>query len=84
MYRRSVRWKRNQGFEVGAKVSLEGEFGVVLNTYNEFCGLICWDTDVENDTEDWTGMFGSFQDIGGEVIDPDYKFKFINDDGSKK
>ena len=84
IYRRSSRWKRNQGFEVGAKVSLSGEFGVVLNTEDRFYGLICWDTEIENDTEDWRGMFGSFQDIGGEIIDPDHKFKFINDDGSKK
>lgn len=84
IYSRSSRWKRNQGFKVGCKVSLEGEFGVVLNTNNGYCGLICWDSDVEDDTEDWRGMFESFQDIGGEIIDPDYKFKFINDDGSKK
>jgi hypothetical protein len=84
IYRRSNRWKRNQSFAAGDKVSLEGEFGVVLYTSDELCGLICWDTNIENDTEDWRGMFGSFQAIGGEIIDPDYKFKFINDDGSKK
>jgi len=36
IYRRLCRWKRNQGFEVGAKVSLSGEFGVVLNTEDQF------------------------------------------------
>lgn len=84
IYRISDRWKRNQEFVAGAKVSLGDEFGVVLNTENEIYGLIRWDTNVDDDTEDWRYIFGSFQDMGGEVINPDFKFEFINDDGSKK
>jgi len=79
-------WKRNQDFLIGTKVSLSNEYGVVLDKtedWNEY-GLIRWDTDKENDTEDWRGLFGSFLDSGGQIISQDYKFIFINDDGSWK
>ena len=66
------------------KVSLNGEFGVVINSYNQNFEVIRWDTNTQNDSEDWTGQFGSFLQIGGKILDDDYKFKFINDDGSLK
>ena len=75
------------GFITGMKVSLEGEVGVVLVPeldQPDFCGMIRWDTINENDFEDWRGQFGTFIQLGGKVLNENYDFKFINDDGSKK
>jgi hypothetical protein len=86
VFRITDKWKRNQGFLLGTKVSLEKECGVVLDKsedWNEY-GLIRWDTDKENDIEDWRGLFGSFLDAGGQVINQDQEFKFINNDGTAK
>lgn len=47
-------------------------------------GLIRWDTDKESDTEDWTGLFGSFIDSGGIEVSSTHQFEFINDDGTVK
>jgi len=79
-------WKRNWDFYPKAKVSCQGEFGVVLDkpSFGDTYGIICWDTEKENDLEDWGGLFGSFQSSGGQIIDQDHQFVFINDDGSKK
>jgi len=73
-------------FIPGTKVSLENEFGVVLNKAEDrdLVGLIRWDTERENDVEDWRGLFGSFLQSGGQIVDQDYKFKFINDNGQLK
>jgi hypothetical protein len=70
----------------GTKVSLHNEFGVVLDKTadSNLYGLIRWDTNRENDTEDWRGLFGVFLQAGGQVINQDYVFEFINDDGSTK
>lgn len=80
------KWKRNQDFIVGTKVLLNDEFGVVLNkTYdNDMCGQIRWDTNNENDIEDWRGLFGSFLETGGQIINQQHQFTFINDDGTMK
>jgi len=86
VYRITDNWKRNQGFLFGTKVSIANEFGVVLDKsedWNEY-GLIRWDTEKENDIEDWRGLFGSFLQAGGQVINQDHKFKFINNDGTTK
>jgi hypothetical protein len=86
VFRITDKWKRNQGFLLGTKVSLENECGVVLDKsedWNEY-GLIRWDTDKENDVEDWRGLFGSFLQAGGEVINQEHEFKFINNDGTAK
>lgn len=86
VFRITDKWKRNQGFLLWTKVSLGNECGVVLDKsldWNEY-GLIRWDTDKENDVEDWRGLFGSFLQAGGEVINQDYEFKFINSDGTTK
>jgi len=72
-------------FIQGMKVSLNGEFGVVIksnNEYSDFQGIIRWDTNNMNDFEDWSGLFGSFIEIGGKILDEEYVFQFINDDGS--
>lgn len=77
----------NIEFITGMKVSLEGEVGVVLAPeldQPDFCGMIRWDTINENDFEDWRGQFGTFIQLGGKVLNENYDFKFINDDGSKK
>ena len=70
----------------GTKVSLQNEFGVVVEkaTDNDVYGLIRWDTNNENDIEDWRGLFGSFLQAGGQVINQDHKFNFINNDGTMK
>lgn len=86
VFRITDKWKRNQGFLLGTKVSLEKECGVVLDKSEDWIenGLIRWDTDNENDIEDWRGLFGSFLDAGGQVINHDHEFKFINNDGTTK
>lgn len=82
------------------KVSLNGEFGVVTDGFAEGAdfvnqdqsnsgsltnfGLIRWDTEKEADFEDWTGLFGSFKDIGGYEIASEHQFRFMNDDGTAK
>jgi hypothetical protein len=71
---------------VGATVCLNGEYGVVVESTDEWKepGLIRWDTNKDNDLEDWRGLFGAFSDIGGKIIDRPYAFNFINRDGSSK
>lgn len=72
-------------FVPGTKVSMRGEFGVVLSkTDGNLVGLIRWDTAKENDIEDWRGLFGSFLAAGGQIADQYYKFKFIDDQGQLK
>ena len=75
-----------RGFSKGIKVSLSNEYGVVLDKSddNEQYGLIRWDTNKENDIEDWRGLFGSFLELGGQLINQEHKFQFITDDGSLK
>ena len=74
-------------FSIGMKVLLSGEYGIVITSnleeINQY-GIIRWDTEKENDIEDWRGMFGTFVNMGGKIIEENYKFKFINDDGSLK
>ena len=61
------------------------ENGVVLDVeINGIYGKIRWDTNKENDIEDWSGLFGSFFDAGGKILNQDFKFKHINDDGTLK
>jgi len=86
IFTRTDRWKRNQEFIPWTKVSLKGEFGVVLNKTvdNNLVGLIRWDTEKENDVEDWRGLFGSFLQSGGQVVDQDHKFKCIDEKGQLK
>jgi len=80
------KWKRNQDFVTGTKVLLNNEFGVVLDKTdgNSMYGQIRWDTNKENDIEDWAGLFGSFLQTGGQIINQEHKFIFINDDGTTK
>jgi len=84
IFRIADRWKRNQGFLKGTKVLLRNEFGVVLDKTadNDMYGQIRWDTNKNNDVEDWRGLFGSFLQAGGQIINQDHKFNFINDDGT--
>lgn len=77
----------NKEFIIGMKVSLGEEFGVVVTpelNHSDFFGIIRWDTIKENDFEDWRGQFGNFIKLGGRILNENYDFKFINDDGSKK
>ena len=74
-------------FSYGMKVAQNGEFGVVIKAEPEWptmYGIIRWDNSRENDTEDWRGLFGTFIKLGGEILDENYSFEFINDDGSLK
>ena len=86
IFRITDKWKRNQDFEKGTKVLLNNEFGVVLDktVENEMYGQIRWDTNKENDIEDWRGLFGTFLQTGGEIISQEQQFKYINDDGTTK
>jgi hypothetical protein len=86
IFQRADRWKRNREFVPGTKVSMKNEFGVVLDRTadNKLIGLIRWDTEQENDTEDWRGLFGSFLQAGGQVINQDHEFKFIDNNGQLK
>jgi len=75
------------GFVVGMKVSLDNESGIVIKDKLEesnMVGIICWDTSKENDTEDWRGQFETFIRIGGKVLDDNYLFQFIDDNGKLK
>ncbi len=75
----------DDGFKVGAKVFLDGEYGVVINLKkHEVSTIIRWDTPMENDIEDWCSMWGTFIQMGGIVIDPNHQFQYIQDDGSLK
>ncbi|SFD79082.1 hypothetical protein [Flavobacterium phragmitis] len=47
-------------FTYGMKVTLGNENGIVVKDDLDepnFCGVICWDTPKENDTEDWRGDY---------------------------
>lgn len=76
-------------FYFGMKVSLNGEIGVIIRgegnpDWDKEAGIIRWDTNKEVDSEDWRGLYGSFIDLGGKEIDPQTKFKFIDDSGLLK
>ena len=76
-----------QDFQIGMKVELNSEFGVVISSKkdgNELIGVIRWDTDKKSDYEDWRGLFGSFIENGGKIVNEHYKFTFITDDGRLK
>ncbi|WP_452227601.1 hypothetical protein [Lacinutrix sp. MEBiC02404] len=87
IFNRVNNWKKNQDFTHGTKVSLNGEFGVVIKSELDepnFCGIIRWDTNQETDEEDWRGVFGTFLNQGGKIINDNHQFEFINDDGTLK
>lgn len=74
-------------FNYGMKVSQNGEFGVVIDAQSDrpnIYGIIRWDNSRENDLDDWRGQFGVFIQLGGKILDENYQFQFINDDGSLK
>lgn len=78
-------WKLDDDFILGAKVFLDNEFGLILDKKrNGNFGIIRWDTPKEIDEEDWIGMFCTFKEMGGEVLDDGHQFKYINDDGTLK
>ncbi len=87
IFSRLDRWKRNHAFVPGTKVSLNGDFGVVIDSGTDKpdnYGLIRWDTDKESDIEDWRGLFGTFIDQGGQIISQTHEFNYIDDDGTQK
>lgn len=74
-------------FEIGMKVSLNGKYGVVVKSELDapnFIGMIRWDTESKSDLESWNGLFGSFIQNGGKILDNDFEFEFIYEDGSLK
>lgn len=79
IHSRADRWKRNNEFVHGSKVKMNGEFGLVLLIDGK--ELIRWDTNQEVDTEDWSGLFGTFKDNGGTILDQDFNFQFIDETG---
>lgn len=74
---------KNDDFYPGMKVALNGENGIVLDTERneagkaELHGVIRWDTEKEEDDEDWRGMFGSFIESGGKILDPEFEFTHL-------
>ena len=78
-------WKRNQEFLPGTKLTLNNENGVILNeNINGIYGVIRWDTKKENDEENWCGLIGSFFDSGGKILNQNFEFKYINENGTLK
>ncbi|MBP7319161.1 MAG: hypothetical protein BGO40_03540 [Chryseobacterium sp. 39-10] len=66
----------NNDFYPGMKVKLNDEYGIVTNEKNyDSYGIILWDTEKMNDLENWCGLFGSFRDSGGIIVDNKYEFK---------
>ncbi|WP_426279008.1 hypothetical protein ACN9MN_07195 [Chryseobacterium sp. S-02] len=57
-------------FKIGTKVFLDGEYGVVV--------------DLKKHENSWCSMWLSFVQMGGKLIDQNYQFTYINDDGSVK
>lgn len=77
----------NDSFKIGMKVSLNGEFGIVVKSEfdkPDFHGLIRWYNRKESDFEDWRGQFGTFKSLGGQILDKTHQFEFITDDGDLK
>ncbi|AXO79601.1 hypothetical protein DZC78_04070 [Olleya aquimaris] len=77
----------NDSFKIGMKVSLNGEFGIVVKSEfdkPDFYGLIRWDNSKESDFEDWRGQFGTFKSLGGQILDKTHLFEFITEDGNLK
>jgi hypothetical protein len=72
----------NQFFESDGTYTVNGAIhqGVPCKLY----GIIRWDTNKELDFEDWMGQWGSFITAGGHEVDQDYRFQFINNDGTFK
>jgi hypothetical protein len=84
VFKRADWWKRNQDFLPGTIVSLNGEYGVVLKDATDgLYGLLRWDTDKAQDSEDWRGLWGTFVAMGGRVLE-EYEFRFIGPDGGLK
>jgi hypothetical protein len=72
-------------FEIGMKVYLDNEFGIVINSEFDkipLYGIIRWDTTKENDLEDWRGQFGTFINNGGKIINVIHKFIHIDNEGN--
>jgi len=75
-------------FEVGNKIDLLGDFGVVVQTYdldenNAIIGgdlIVRWDSRIEADYESCSGNLEPFI----VRIEEDYEFIYINDDGTEK
>jgi len=84
VFKRADWWKRNQEFLPGSIVWLSGEYGLVLKDAPDgLYGLVRWDTEKAQDTEDWRGLWGTFVSMGGRVLE-EFEFKFIGPDGSLK
>ncbi|GGX22867.1 hypothetical protein [Aquimarina muelleri] len=73
-------------FIVGMVVYSDKEFGVVINSekVGNSYGMIRWDTNKNNDIEDWRGLFGTFISNGGKVIEGIYDFQYIDGEGNLK
>lgn len=75
-----------KAFYFGMKVKHGDELGIVIKPeikteWDNEPGLIRWDTNKENDIEDWRGLFGVFVDSGGHEIPIDTNFQFITETG---
>lgn len=76
----------DNGFYIGMKVTLNNEYGVVIERagdadWDKEPGIIRWDSNKQINDEDWRGLYGSFVDSSGKEIDSTHEFQFINEKG---
>jgi hypothetical protein len=76
----------DKGFYIGMKVTLNSEYGVVIerigdSDWDKEPGIIRWDSNKQIDEEDWRGLYGSFVNAGGKKIDSTHQFQYINEKG---
>lgn len=55
----------------------------IINLPDGLYGLVGWNTEKAQDTEDWRGLWSAFVAMGGRVPE-EYEFKFIGPDSSLK
>ena len=70
--------------EIGTKIQMDnGVLGIQQGVVTEktWCEIIRWDTPEESDSEE---LGGNFEEFDGKILPEDWKFTYINDDGSLK
>ena len=58
--------------------------GVEEDDQSKTFGFILWDTEKENDIEDWSGFFGSFIELGGIELSQNYQFQHIKNENENE
>lgn len=86
--RRIIDIKHAEFFDVGSKVSLSEEFGVIVKTHEtnkkgfitREVLIVRWDTNIEADYESISRKKESLL----KKVKKEHKFKYINEDGTEK